>query len=89
MDKKATDIIGYISFLGWAIAYFAGTKEESNFHLNQSLVVNIAGLIGGVIPIIGWLFDVFVLVIAIMGIIAAANGEEKELPLVGKFKILK
>lgn len=88
MDKKATSIICYIGIIGWLIAYLAGDKEGAKFHLNQGLIVAI-GFLLSVVPIIGWLLGVFCFICAIVGIINAANGEEKPLPLIGGIKILK
>ena len=39
MSKKATDIVAYITWIGWIVAFCAGTKQESKFHLNQALVI--------------------------------------------------
>jgi len=51
------------------------------------------GLILSLIPILGWIiapiFSVLVTVLAVIGIINVANGRAKELPLIGKFKLLK
>lgn len=96
MDKKATDILSYITFIGWLIAFVLGNKEESKFHLNQGLalaIVGLANIVIGWIPILGWLVSKIItlcLVACIVcGIIFAAQGEEKELPLIGAIKILK
>ncbi len=100
MDKKTTSWVSYITWIGWLVAYFGGDKEGAKFHLNQSLVINIfytgvwvISFILFFIPILGWLVVmaayVFLLVCAILGIIAAVNQEEKEVPLIGKIKILK
>lgn len=100
MDTKTTSWVSYLTWIGWIIAYCAGDKEGAKFHLNQSLVLNIFSLglvfvsfILIFIPIIGWILiwacRIFLLVCFILGIIAAANQEEKELPLIGKIKILK
>ena len=35
-----------------------------------------------------WILDVAILVFAIIGIVHAAKGEAKPLPLIGKFRIL-
>lgn len=63
------------------------------YHTKQGIVLFIAGVIvwfiGQVIPVIGWfvapLLSIAVLVLAIMGIINAVNGAEKQLPLIGQF----
>lgn len=100
MDQKTTSWVSYITFIGWIVAYLAGDKEGAKFHLNQSLIIWLGYLIMFVaskllffIPIIGWLVAlaayVFLFVMWIMGLISAINQEEKELPLIGKLKILK
>jgi uncharacterized membrane protein len=97
MDKKVTGILAYISIIGWVIAYVAGDKEGAKFHLNQGLVLGIIGLIIGVIGsipiwffmIISSLLSVALLVLSIMGIIYAAQDQDKELPLIGSIKLMK
>ena len=100
MDQKTTSWVSYITFIGWIVAYLAGDKEGAKFHLNQSLIIWLGYLIMFIaskllffIPIIGWLVAlaayVFLFVMWIMGLISAINQEEKELPLIGKIKILK
>lgn len=89
MDKKVTGIIAYIGIVGWLIAYLAGDKEGAKFHLNQALVLALGELIVGWIPVVGGIVSLILFIFAIMGIVAAANDEEKELPLIGQIKILK
>ena len=100
MDTKTTSWVSYITFIGWIVAYLAGDKEGAKFHLNQSLViwlgyiiVAVASVVLAFIPVIGWLASwaayIYLLVMWIMGLIAAINQEEKELPLIGQIKLLK
>lgn len=89
MDKKTTGIVAYITWIGLLIAFITGDKEGAKFHLNQALVVWIAGLLCGFIPLVGWIGSLFCLVCAIIGLISAINGTEKEVPLLGKIKLLK
>ncbi|MGN0347737.1 MAG: hypothetical protein ACI4DU_10695 [Lachnospiraceae bacterium] len=89
MDKQTTDIVCYLTWIGFLIALCAGTKEESKFHLNQALVLIIATAIGAIIPILGWLIDLVLFVFWIMGLVSAINGEEKPIPLLGSIHILK
>ena len=49
MNRQATGIVAYITFIGWLIAYFAGDRAGAKFHLNQALVVNLASIILGII----------------------------------------
>jgi len=67
------------------------------FHANQGLlllIVSIAGsIILGIIPVIGWLllplFSLAVLALAIIGIMGAVKGAAKDLPVIGKYRIIK
>lgn len=88
MDAKTTSIVAYLTWIGLIIAVCAGDKEGAKFHVNQALVIFLFSLLG-VIPCIGWIWAVFMLVCWIMGLIAAINQEEKEVPLIGKIRILK
>ena len=47
MDKRATDIVAYLTWVGLLIAFVAGDREGSRFHLNQSLVIWLAGTVLG------------------------------------------
>lgn len=95
MSKKATAIVSYITIIGWLIAYLAGDKEGAKFHLNQSLVLGICGLLSGVISripvigIIGGILGIVVFVFFVLGLIYAIQDEEKPLPIIGGIQILK
>lgn len=94
MDKKTTDIVAYITWIGWIVAFLAGDKAASKFHLNQSLVIWLGFLIStaiGFIPVVGfvsYLINVFLLVCFILGLVYAIQGQEKEVPLLGTIKLL-
>ena len=88
MDKKVTGIVAYITWIGILVAYFAGDKEGALFHINQALVIFLFSLLS-VVPCVGWIWSIFMLVCWIMGLIAACKEEEKEVPLIGKIRILK
>lgn len=95
-NKKLYCILAYIGIL-WLIGLIQLPKDEDvKFHVNQGIVLSIAMValsIIAIIPVIGWIVSavgwIGILVLAIMGIIAANNGERKELPLIGKIKILQ
>ncbi len=72
-------------------------SKFGRFHANQGLLLLILGIAGsfilGIIPIIGWIllpvFTILVLVLAIIGLINGFGGKAKELPVIGKFRLLK
>lgn len=88
MDAKTTGIVGYLTWIGFIVAVCAGDKEGAKFHLNQALVIFLFGLLS-IIPCLGQIWGIFIFVCWIMGLIAAINEEEKEVPLIGKVRILK
>lgn len=88
MDAKTTSIVAYLTWIGLLIAIFAGDKEGAKFHINQALVILLFTLLS-IIPCVGWLWGIFMVVCWIMGLIAAINQEEKEVPLIGKIRLLK
>ena len=98
--NKAMAIVGYIIPILFFIPLISDGKNSpfAKFHANQQLVLLIAAVVvnvvGGMIPIIGWflilpLGCIFLLVVAIMGIINSSKGEMKKLPLIGGIEILK
>lgn len=88
MDKQATGVVAYITWIGWIIAYVAGDREGAKFHLNQALVLQIFGFLSFV-PYLGSLWSIFIFICSIIGLIAAINGEENEVPLLGSIRIIK
>lgn len=102
MSKKATDIIAYLSPIGFIIAFLVGNREESRFHLNQalvlivvSLVLGVAGKIVGIIPLLGTILNIvlgflnfIVFVLWLIGLMGAIQGREKAVPILGHVKLL-
>ena len=95
MEKRTTDIVAYITILGRIVAYVAGEREDSKFHLNQALVVHLTFIVLVVlarIPIIGILarvLQIAVLIIGIMGLVYAVREQDYEVPILGCIKLFK
>ncbi len=92
--NKVMALLAYIIFLIPLLA--AKDSKFARFHTNQGLVLFIGAILSSVIaaiPLIGWIIaplaGLAITVLAIIGILNALNGRAKELPLIGKFKILK
>ena len=95
MNKRTTDIVAYLTWVGLLIALVAGDRDASRFHLNQSLVIWLAGTICGILGhvfLVGWLISaiggLFCGVCWFIGIINAMQDVEKEVPLLGQFHLL-
>ena len=102
-NNKVMAILAYLSWLVLVPLFAAKESKFARFHCNQGLVLAIAEIILWIvlglldnIPYIGWLFgllnglfSLICVVFAVIGIVNAANGKAKELPIIGKFKIIK
>ena len=89
---KAFAILGYIFPLLFFLPLVSGAKTPyAMFHANNALILFIGGIVASILSVIliGFLLYVFLLVLIIMGIIAACNGSAKRLPLIGGMIILK
>ena len=88
---KTMAIVGYITWIGFIIAMVSDSKNSTftKFHLNQSLILNIASLVCTFIPVVGGILALVVFVFWIMAIVSAVNGEMKSLPLIENVKIIK
>ena len=103
-NKHKTDIVAYLTLIGWAIAYLKGDRAESRFHLNQALAVLLAdlglnivfaiatlqplGAVSVLLRAVCGLLSFCTMVLWIMGIIRAAKGDERPLPVLGEVQIL-
>ncbi|MCQ2424246.1 MAG: zinc ribbon domain-containing protein [Clostridia bacterium] len=102
-DVEGNKLMGVLAYLGILvlIPIFAAKESKfARFHANQGLVLLIVDIILaivssilGKIPLIGWLLglviDIIIIALVVIGIINVCNGKAKELPLIGKFKLLK
>jgi uncharacterized membrane protein len=100
--NKVMAIVGYLIPILFFIPLLSDESKKSpfaKFHANQQLNLLLFGVIGYtasavlMIILIGFLLYFVVavagLVFLVMGIINAANGTMKELPIIGKFNIIK
>lgn len=99
-NNKIMAILAYLEILVLVPILAAKDSKFARYHANQGLILFITSLILGIVsgvlnflPVIGWLFSICVsfsiLLLMILGIINAANGKAKELPIMGKYRILK
>ena len=72
-------------------------SKFAKFHANQSLILLICNLGGsivlGLIPVVGFLlrplFALACLALLVIGLLNGINGRSNELPLIGKYRLLK
>ncbi len=99
-DNKVMAILAYIGILFLIPLLAAQNSRFARFHTNQGLILFLAEVvlsaasgILGLIPIVGWIVSgavgILCLALMIIGIVNAANGKAKELPLIGGFRLIK
>lgn len=94
--NKLMAVLAYIGLLVLIPLFAAKESPFARYHTNQGLLLLIFHFVGnvcGVIPLIGGVVaaiaNLLWLVLLVLGIINAVKGEAKELPLIGKYRILK
>lgn len=87
MNAHTTGIVAYLTWIGFLIALLLGDREGAKFHINQALVINLFSL-ACAIPVIGQIWSIFMIILWILGLVAACNDEEKPVPILGGIRIL-
>ena len=93
-EDKTAAILAYITVIGFIIAIVLNGQKKTKlggFHLRQALGIFLTALAGGLILAITVVGTVLIpvlwigtLVFVIMGLISAAKGENKPVPLLGE-----
>lgn len=86
-EGKICAILIYIVPIIGIIWYFVDEKQKNNpfakYHVKQGLALLIIGMVVSILTC--GFGGIAHLILAIIGVINAANGEMKELPVIGKF----
>jgi uncharacterized membrane protein len=97
-NGKTAAIVSYITIIGWLIAYFGMNKPKTSigsYHMRQTLLLYICAIafqiivaiVASIVPMLSLILSLAglgFLVLWIMGLISAINGEEKPMPLIGE-----
>ena len=86
-------VLAYVIFF---IPLLTEAKDNPyvKFHVKQGLMVLLASIavsvVGSIIPFLGWFLiipfgSLLVMILWVMGILNAINGEQKQVPLIGKY----
>lgn len=98
-EDKTIAIVSYLTLIGFIAAIVMhGSKKTSlgSYHLRQSLglmitsmAMMVVGTVLAFIPILGWLAGLAlwasILVLWFCGLLAAAKGEQKPVPVLGSY----
>lgn len=72
-------------------------SKYGRFHANQALLLLLASIAGnivlGIIPVIGWvllpIYAIVILAFVVIGMLNGFGGKAKQLPVIGKFTLIK
>lgn len=100
MDQKTIAIVSYITIVGWIVALvtYNGSTDKSTlakFHIKQALGLMLCGaalyfamfILSLIIPflfVVMPFIGIAILILWIIGLINAINGEEKPVPVLGE-----
>lgn len=97
-EDKTTAIVAYLTLIGFIVAVVLHGNKKTRlgaYHLRQALGLMLTAVaavvvsaILGFVPILGWLADLVIwiglFVMWLMGLIAAASGQMKPVPVLGE-----
>ncbi len=81
-------VISYFTLVGWLVAIVINDKHQStlaSFHLRQSLGLIITGAILALIPLVGWVLTIAVVVMWLIALLSAIQGQVYKVPFLGNF----
>lgn len=93
-ESKNIAIISYLTIIGFIVAYVMHSKNKTDFaafHIRQAFGIGILGLIAypingiPVLRIVSFVIFSVCLILIILGLLSASQGEKKPVPVVGKY----
>lgn len=94
-NNKVMAVLAYIGILFLIPLFLAKDSKFARFHVNQGILNFIFSFILGLltnIPFIGfvfWILSIVPTIFMILGIVNAVKGRAKELPIIGKYTLIK
>lgn len=91
-DGKAMAIISYITLIGTIVAIIVNSSSKNpftSFHIRQAFGILLVQIVGSLvlglfgIQFLGWAFNILIFILWIIGLLAAIQGETKEVPFLG------
>ena len=84
-EGKAMAGVAYLTWIGWLIAYLTGKENRFTLYHCQQALVLLIGMLLIAIPILGWIWGVFCLVLLVMGALNGFGCKAVPLPVIGQF----
>jgi uncharacterized membrane protein len=87
-QNKVMAAISYVWILCLVPLFLKRHSKFCQFHAKQGLVLFILEVLGWLIfwvPLVGWLLFIYIIVMAVLGIMNALQGNYWEMPALGKY----
>ncbi len=92
-EGKTTAIISYITIIGLIVAYIMNNDKKNpfaSFHIRQMVGLTLLGIINSfaiarISGIVSMVISIALFVLWIIGLIGAAQGETKKVPVLGDY----
>lgn len=94
-NSKLYGVMCYLNMLIIVPALFGMRDSYVRFHINQGLLLVVANIIFNFVGILPNMYlpaaglNILVFIFSILGVINAWKGEMKELPIIGKIRLLR
>lgn len=88
MEGKTKAIVAHLTLIGWIIALVVNNDEKddlASFYIRQNLGLMLLSLVLAIIPILNFIAWILPLVLWVMSLIGAIQGEKKITPLIGTY----
>ncbi|MGN7515616.1 MAG: YtxH domain-containing protein [Allomuricauda sp.] len=85
---KTVAIVAHLTLIGWVIALIMNSSNKTelgSFYVRQTLGIGLLGLVLGLIPVINFIAWIFPLILWIVSLVGAINGNKKPVFLVGEY----
>nr|WP_297786803.1 YtxH domain-containing protein [uncultured Allomuricauda sp.] len=85
---KTVAIVAHLTLIGWVIALIMNSSNKTelgSFYIRQTLGIGLLGLVLGLIPVINFIAWIFPLILWIVSLVGAINGNKKPVFLVGEY----
>ena len=87
MDAKTKAILAHFTIIGWIIALVANGNQKdafTSFYIRQTLGLMLLGLLTG-IRFLTYILGVILLILWIISLVGAIQGEERPVPVIGEY----
>ena len=82
-DDKLMGALSYLWILSVVMLIIKKDSQFVKFHAAQGLILFIASIIFWFIPVLGWILNLVIVILIIVGFLKALSGEQWEIPVVG------